>query len=110
MDMVKIATLKAHLSRYLDQVREGNEVVVYDRDTPIARIVPYAPRAGRTTTPHEAADEERLADLERRGVIARRGNARATARWLKTFTPIALPKGTPSLSQVLREMRDEEPW
>lgn len=38
---VKIAELKAHLSRHLQAVREGGEVVVLDRKTPIARIVPY---------------------------------------------------------------------
>lgn len=38
---VKIAEFKAHLSAYLRAVRRGNEIVVKDRDTPIARIVPY---------------------------------------------------------------------
>jgi prevent-host-death family protein len=38
---VKIAELKARLSEYLHSVRRGNEIVVKDRETPIARIVPY---------------------------------------------------------------------
>jgi prevent-host-death family protein len=37
---VGVAELKAHLSEYLRGVREGEEVVVTDRDTPIAKIVP----------------------------------------------------------------------
>ena len=37
---VGIRELRAHLSRYLDQVREGEEIVVTDRGTPIARISP----------------------------------------------------------------------
>ena len=37
---VGIRQLRAHLSRYLDQVREGEEIVVTDRGTPIARISP----------------------------------------------------------------------
>lgn len=37
---VGIRELRAHLSRYLDQVREGEEIVVTDRGTPIAKISP----------------------------------------------------------------------
>lgn len=35
-----IAELKARLSHYLRVVRSGGSVTVYDRDQPIARIVP----------------------------------------------------------------------
>ena len=38
---VKIAELKARLSAYLRSVRAGDEIIVQDRDTPIARLVPY---------------------------------------------------------------------
>jgi antitoxin (DNA-binding transcriptional repressor) of toxin-antitoxin stability system len=41
---VGVAELKARLSRHLKLVREGREVTVFDRDTPIARIVPYEGR------------------------------------------------------------------
>jgi prevent-host-death family protein len=37
---VGIRELRAHLSRYLDQVREGEEIVVTDRGKPIAKISP----------------------------------------------------------------------
>jgi len=40
---VGIAELKARLSEHLRSVRKGGTVTVLDRDTPIARIVPYAP-------------------------------------------------------------------
>jgi len=39
---VKIAELKARLSAYLDAVRRGRTVIILDRKTPIARIVPLA--------------------------------------------------------------------
>ena len=39
---VGIAELKARLSEHLRAVRNGGTVTVLDRDTPIARIVPYA--------------------------------------------------------------------
>lgn len=37
---VGIRELRAHLSRYLERVREGEEIVVTDRGTPIAKITP----------------------------------------------------------------------
>jgi prevent-host-death family protein len=48
---VKTAALKNNLSRYLRHVREtGEEIIVCDRDTPIARIV--------SAQPVEVADPE----------------------------------------------------
>jgi prevent-host-death family protein len=47
---VKIAELKNHLSKYLRSVRQGREVVVKDRETPIARLVPYDPARPRLET------------------------------------------------------------
>ena len=40
MRSVTIADLKDHLSSYLNQVRAGEEVLICDRKTPIAKIVP----------------------------------------------------------------------
>lgn len=40
-DSVQIARLKAGLSAYLRTVRKGRELVVMDRRTPVARILPY---------------------------------------------------------------------
>ena len=42
MSNVGIAALKARLSEHLRSVRNGGTLTVLDRDTPIARIVPYA--------------------------------------------------------------------
>ena len=41
MRTVRIAELKARLSEHLRAVRRGHALVVTDRDTPIARLVPY---------------------------------------------------------------------
>jgi prevent-host-death family protein len=41
MSKVGIANLKAHLSQHLRKVRGGRTITVVDRDTPVARIVPY---------------------------------------------------------------------
>ena len=40
MRTVNIAVLKNELSRYLGQVRQGEELLIRDRKTPIAKIVP----------------------------------------------------------------------
>jgi prevent-host-death family protein len=37
---VQISQLKAKLSAYLQGVRKGGELIVMDRKTPVARIVP----------------------------------------------------------------------
>ena len=39
---VRIAELKSRLSEFLRSVRKGHTLTVLDRDTPIARIIPYA--------------------------------------------------------------------
>jgi len=43
MRTVNIGTLKNQLSAYLRYVRNGEEVVVRDRNVPVARILPFTP-------------------------------------------------------------------
>lgn len=42
MKTAKIAELKSRLSSYLADVKQGESVVVCERQTPIARLVPFA--------------------------------------------------------------------
>jgi prevent-host-death family protein len=42
-----VAELKARLSRYLEQVKAGHEVLVTDRGQPVAKIVPIGPEERR---------------------------------------------------------------
>src|SRR5438132_5902599 len=66
MKKARIAELKDHLSRYLDHVKGGGSVLVFDRDQPVAQIVPI--QSGR----HNTGDlGERLGRLERRGIVRR---------------------------------------
>jgi prevent-host-death family protein len=44
---VQIARLKAQLSAYLRSVQKGGELVVMDRKTPVARILPYEEKPHR---------------------------------------------------------------
>lgn len=41
MKAVGIADLKARLSEHLKSVRKGRTITVLDRNTPVARIVPF---------------------------------------------------------------------
>jgi len=41
MKPIGIADLKARLSEHLRSVRKGRTLTVLDRETPVARIVPY---------------------------------------------------------------------
>jgi prevent-host-death family protein len=40
MRTVNISDLKAHLSAHIERVRDGEEVLVCDRNQPVARIIP----------------------------------------------------------------------
>jgi antitoxin (DNA-binding transcriptional repressor) of toxin-antitoxin stability system len=46
---VGIAAFKARLSAYLRGVRRGEVLTLYDRDTPVARVVPLAAETGSIT-------------------------------------------------------------
>lgn len=72
MKKTNISTLKRDLSRYIDYVRKGGVVRVFDRDTPVADIVPMARRAKGSDDALEAMIER----LERQGVVVRRGTGR----------------------------------
>jgi prevent-host-death family protein len=109
---VKIADLKNNLSRHLMRVRQGSEITIVDRDTPIARIVPFVhgARPARSAASKEAreqdkaADAERIAELVRKGVVSD-GEPHAVADWLDQHEPIRLPKGSPSAVKALLDMR-----
>ena len=45
MKKAMVSDLKTHLSAYLAEVRRGRSVIVCDRTTPIARLIPYEPDA-----------------------------------------------------------------
>jgi prevent-host-death family protein len=45
MKKVRIAALKARLSEHLRAVRRGEPIVVLDRETPVAQIVPVRDRS-----------------------------------------------------------------
>lgn len=50
MKKVGVADLKAHLSEHLRSVKKGETVVVLERGTPVARVVPTADLRGGVVT------------------------------------------------------------
>ena len=63
MTRVRIAELKSRLSEHLRQVRRGSSITVLDRDTPVARLVPYEDNGVSLTVREPARDAPRLRDV-----------------------------------------------
>ena len=59
MKKASISELKNQLSAYLQQVRAGETVVIYDRSRPVARIDRVA----------DEDDDERIVQLQRAGAV-----------------------------------------
>jgi prevent-host-death family protein len=58
-----VAEFKARLSEYLRVVRKGRELTIYDRDQPIARVVPYAAADNRLTVREPVSSYGTLGDI-----------------------------------------------
>lgn len=63
MKTVQIAELKAKLSAYLRIVRRGHSVTVLDRDTPVARIIPYKEDAQSLNVRRPLPDAPKLHEI-----------------------------------------------
>lgn len=84
--------LRQNASRYLRLVREGESIEVTDRGEPIAMITPIPKKE---TVLERLRREGRLIGPEEPGSIL-------------NIEPVELPPGTPSLCEILQQMRDEE--
>ena len=84
MKSAKVSELKAKLSAYLAEVRKGDTVIVYDRNTPVARLVPIQD------------DHEDLVITE----------ASAPPSDLKKMKGIA-PKKSVDIDRLLRDLRQD---
>jgi len=98
MKRAKISQLKNSLSRYLDYVRDGGVVRIFDRDRPIADLVPV----GHASSPAATPLDEILDELERKGIV-RRGTGKVPAGFLNR----KLPKARKSVVDALLEERRE---
>src|SRR5262245_21094466 len=82
MKSAKVSELKAKLSAYLSEVRSGGSIIVYDRNTPIARLVPF----------HDEPDDLTIVD------------ASAHPSTLKKIKGVR-PRRKIDIDKVLRELR-----
>ena len=83
---VAVTELRAHLSRWIDIAREGNDVVITDRGTPVARIV--------------GLDSSSVIDrLTAEGVIARPG---------ESSRPVAGDRPRPSPKRPVADIVSEQ--
>ena len=96
MKNARISELRDGLSEYLARVRKGETVIVYDRDTPIARIEPIAAAANEPGVP------DWVIEAEKRGIISPpkvQGGAPLTVNPIKVEPRFSL------LEAVLEERR-----
>ena len=92
MTTVNIAELKNRLSHYLRQVREGDEILIRDRNRPVAKIVPLS------ETDDLAAEELALAAA---------GKLRLGQEPLRLSSFLSLPRGRTSLTRAAKVVEDE---
>ena len=64
MRETNVSGLKARLSEYLSAVRRGETVVVHDRHTPIARLIPFEEQADDLQVVEPVQPPRALAKLE----------------------------------------------
>jgi len=95
MKSVNIAELKNRLSLYLNEVKAGEEILVRDRNQPVARIVPLARLRDE--------DEELLA-------LASQGKLRlGEGRFEESFWQMPAPRVTAAaLRHAVEQERDED--
>lgn len=91
MKSINIAELKNRLSQYLTEVKAGHEIVVRDRNTPVARIVPIG---------SEVTDDEDLRALAAEGKIRLGDEPINNAFW-------DLPAPRVSMSAVRKALKTE---
>ena len=97
MKTVRIGDLKNHLSAHLRDVRNGEEILVRDRNEPVARIVPYVPES--------IEEQEKL--LIARGILRPPKNPpKDREKWLKEF--LARPRPKVSREAVMRAILEEK--
>lgn len=68
---VKSSEFKAKMAAHLRQVRKGHEVVIYDRETPVARVIPFRAKRKPTLIVEKAKKPGALKNLKFKGVKAK---------------------------------------
>lgn len=100
MKSATISQAKDRLSEYLQLVERGETVLILRRDKPIARIVPIAAAGDR------GAEDHRLAELERLGVL-RRPRRKPPRDWYRHLPKAPELAADVDIAQILIEERGE---
>ena len=95
MEKATISQIKNSLSAYLKKVRSGRTILILDRDQPIARL--------ERVSPDEHPDE-RLASLERAGIV-RRAQVSVSVKGLRASVPTSKRSVVAALLEQRREDR-----
>lgn len=91
MESIGVRELRQHASRWLQRVRAGESFQVTDRGRPVALLAPLP----------SASVWQRLVSS---------GEVTAATGHVLDVDPLPAVSGSPSASDVLREMRDAERW
>lgn len=98
MRSVQIGDLKNKLSGYLREVRKGEEIIVRDRNLPVAKIIPYVP--------DDPEEQERI--LIATGAMTPRRSKEPREEFLKRFWAMPRPKVPGRIAiQALLDEREE---
>lgn len=86
---VGVRDLKARLSEYLRQVKQGNILIITEHGRPVGRLLPA-----------EGNLEDRLKALQEAGMVAWNGQKPGP------ITPAAVNRSNRQVSEILVEMRE----
>jgi prevent-host-death family protein len=101
MKSAQIGELRNNLSGYLREVRQGEEILIHDRNIPIAKIVPYVP--------YSIEEQERIL-IATGQMTSPRNPPEDREKFIKEFLARPRPKipGRAAIQAVLDER--EEGW
>lgn len=91
MRSVNVAELKNQLSKYLKFAKEGEEIVIRDRNLPVAKLVPFSAE--------EASEEELL--------LVASGKMRLPQNRLNLDRLLKIPTGKVSSNEAVRALLDD---
>jgi prevent-host-death family protein len=94
MKTVNVARLKNHLSAYLAHVRKGEHVLIKDRNTPIAKIVPLG-----------VVEDEEILALASAGTVSLPDLPRKLPNWFDDL--VKSRKMKTSAASLIAEERNE---
>ena len=91
MRSVNIAELKNHLSKYLTFAKGGEEIVIRDRNLPVAKLIPFS---------SDAANDEEL-------LLVAVGKMRIPKTSVKVDQLLKIPTGSVDASEGIQALLDD---